>query len=86
MADTLSMDDSDPRVAEELGDLLFCTVNLCRRRGIDPELALDAANRKFERRFNFLEKALKAQGISLNDATVDEMEAAWQQAKQEEHS
>ena len=54
--------------------------------GIDPELALDAANQKFERRFNFLEKALKAQGISLNDATVEEMEAAWQQAKQEEHS
>ena len=86
VADTLTLDDNDPRVEEELGDLLFCTVNLCRRRGIDPELALDAANRKFERRFNFLEKALKAQGISLNDATVEEMEAAWQQAKQEEHS
>ena len=84
VAATLALDDSDPNVEEELGDLLFCTVNLCRRRGIDPEVALDAANRKFERRFNYLERELKSRGISLQDATMEEMEAAWHQAKQEE--
>ena len=85
VAETLQLEDNDPRVAEELGDLLFTTVNLCRRRGIDPEVALDAANRKFERRFNFLEKQLKANGISLSAATSEQMEAAWQQAKQQEN-
>ncbi len=84
VAATLALDDSDPNVEEELGDLLFCTVNLCRRRGVDPEVALDAANRKFERRFNYLERELKLRGISLQDATAEEMEVAWQQAKQAE--
>lgn len=84
VAETLQMEDSDPRVAEELGDLLFTTVNLCRRRGVDPEVALDAANRKFERRFNFLEKQLKSAGLGLEAATSEQMEAAWQQAKQQE--
>ncbi len=86
VAATLDLPDTAPQVEEELGDLLFCTVNLCRRRGIDPEVALDAANRKFERRFNMLEKDLKAQGISLQDATAEQMEAAWQRAKQQEKS
>ena len=86
VAATLDLPDTAPQVEEELGDLLFCTVNLCRRRGIDPEVALDAANRKFERRFNMLEKDLKAQGISLQDATAEQMEEAWQRAKQQEKS
>lgn len=81
VAETLHLPDNDPHVEEELGDLLFTTVNLCRRRGIDPEVALDAANRKFEKRFNHLEKTLKARGLSLADATAEQMEAAWQEAK-----
>ncbi len=84
VAETLALPDDAPEVAEELGDLLFTTVNLCRRRGVDPEVALDAANRKFERRFNCLEKRIKAQGLSLAGATAEQMEAAWQQAKAEE--
>lgn len=84
VAETLALPDNDPQVEEELGDLLFTTVNLCRRRKVDPEVALDAANRKFERRFNTLEKLLKAQGISLEDATAEQMEAAWQQAKKQQ--
>lgn len=79
---TLTLPDNAPQVEEELGDLLFTTVNLCRRRKVDPEVALDAANRKFERRFNLVEKLLKAQGISLEDASAEQMENAWQQAKQ----
>ncbi len=84
VAETLALPDNDPQVEEELGDLLFTTVNLCRRRKVDPEVALDAANRKFERRFNTLEKLLKAQRISLEDATAEQMEAAWQQAKKQQ--
>ena len=59
-------------------------MNLCRRRKVDPELALDAANRKFERRFNALEACLKGQGISLADASAQQMEDAWQQVKKQE--
>ena len=84
VAETLPLADEDPHVQEELGDLLFTIVNLCRRRKVDPELALDAANRKFERRFNALEKILREQGISLADATTQQMENAWQQVKQQE--
>ena len=84
VAATLPLADNDPQVEEELGDLLFTTVNLCRRRGVDPEVALDAANRKFERRFNAVESTLKEQGISLAAASLDEMEAAWQEAKRKE--
>lgn len=85
VAQTIPLPDEDPHVAEELGDLLFTVVNLCRRRKVDPELALDAANRKFERRFNALERHLKAQGLSLHEATDGQMEAAWQKVKSEEH-
>ena len=81
---TIPLEDSDPHVAEELGDLLFTVVNLCRRRKVDPELALADANVKFERRFNAVEKSLKAQGITLAQATAEQMEDAWQQAKQTE--
>ena len=84
--ETLAYDDADPRVQEELGDLLFVIVNLCRRRKVDPELALDAANRKFERRFNGIERRLKEQGLTLAAATADQMEQAWQAVKTAEHS
>ncbi len=83
--ETLAYDDADPRVQEELGDLLFVIVNLCRRRKVDPELALDAANRKFERRFNGIERRLKEQGLTLAAATADQMEQAWQEEKHAEH-
>ena len=86
VAETLELADEDPHVAEELGDLLFVVVNLCRRRKVDPELALFNANRKFERRFNAVESMLKEQGKSLATATVAEMEAAWQAVKRTEKS
>ncbi len=84
VADTLPLPDNAPQVAEELGDLLFTIVNLCRRRGVDPEIALDAANRKFERRFNTLEHILRTHGLSLHEATAEDMEDAWQQVKRTE--
>ena len=86
VAETLDLPDADPHVAEELGDLLFVVVNLCRRRKVDPELALFNANRKFERRFNAVEAVLKQQGIPLAAATVEQMEEAWQAVKKTERA
>ena len=82
--ETLSLPDEDERVAEELGDLLFTVVNLCRRRGVNPEMALHAANEKFIRRFHGVERKLAAGGLSLSEASAEQMEAAWQQTKNEE--
>lgn len=67
---------------EELGDLLFAVVNLCRKLHIDPESALASTNAKFEDRFTKMESSLQAQGISLVQAALPTMEAHWQQAKE----
>ncbi len=69
---------------EELGDLLFSVVNLCRKCEVDAELALSAANEKFLRRFHGTELRLRDQGLSLQEATLDQMEDCWQQVKKEE--
>ncbi len=69
---------------EEIGDLLFVVANLARHLKVDPEAALRAANAKFTRRFHFIEAALAAQGRDPADASLDEMEALWQKAKQAE--
>lgn len=66
---------------DELGDLLFALVNLARHRKIDPEQALRGANAKFERRFNGIEAALRAQGRTPEGASLDEMESLWQKTK-----
>lgn len=70
-----------PAVDEEIGDLLFSVVNLARFRKLDPEVALAAANEKFERRFGEMERLLKAEGIGLREATPDQMDHAWETAK-----
>jgi len=76
---------ADPtKLQEELGDLLFVVANLARHLKIDPETALRAANAKFVRRFSHIEKTLTARGVKLGDATLDEMEALWQDAKKSE--
>lgn len=72
------------RVADELGDLLFALVNLARRLKVEPESALRGTNAKFERRFHRIEALLSEQGRTPKEATLDEMEAFWQQAKREE--
>lgn len=66
---------------EELGDLLFALVNLGRHLGLDPEAALHHTTEKFLARFGHVEKALAADGRHPSEATLDEMEALWQQAK-----
>jgi nucleoside triphosphate diphosphatase len=71
-------------LAAETGDLLFAVVNLARHVGADPENALRGTNAKFERRFAFIERALAAQGRSLEQATLAEMDALWNAAKRAE--
>jgi ATP diphosphatase len=75
-----SKEDSE-QVADEVGDLLFVAANVARFLGIDPETALGRSNRKFERRFRFIESAIKRQGRELKDASLAEMDALWEEAK-----
>jgi MazG family protein len=72
------------KIEEEFGDLLFVAANLARHMTVDPEAALRAANAKFTRRFGFIEAALAAQGRTTAEASLDEMEALWQEAKRGE--
>lgn len=68
-------------VADEIGDLLFAVVNLARKTGHEAECLLDAANRKFVRRFQAVEDELRGSGSSLDDASLAEMDAAWDRVK-----
>jgi tetrapyrrole methylase family protein/MazG family protein len=71
----------DARVREELGDVFFSLVNLARSLGIDAETAMREANEKFHRRFAFMEERAGAEGKSLSDLSIDELEELWQLAK-----
>lgn len=69
------------RITDELGDVLFVIVNLGRHLGVDPETALRGTNAKFEHRFRYIEQQLAAGGKRPEQASLDEMEALWQAAK-----
>lgn len=71
------------RITDELGDVLFAVANLARHSKVDPEAALRATNDKFERRFRYIERRLADQGRGPSEATLEEMEALWQEAKNE---
>jgi nucleoside triphosphate diphosphatase len=79
----LDKGDTD-ELAAETGDLLFALVNLARHVGADPEAALRGTNAKFERRFAYIERVLAAKGRSLDDASLAEMDALWNEAKRAE--
>ena len=70
----------------EVGDLLFAVANLARHLDVDAEKALRGTNAKFERRFRSIEKALAAEGRTPGEASLDEMEALWVEAKARERS
>lgn len=72
------------RTAEEVGDLFFSLVNMCRLYGIDPELALERANKKFISRFTRMEQAAQSDGRLFTDMSAAELDALWRKAKQEE--
>ena len=68
-------------MTEEFGDLLFAVINAARLYGVDPEAALGGACSKFRRRFNYVEAGIRGQGRPLSDATLQEMDALWDEAK-----
>ncbi len=73
-------------VEDEIGDLLFTVANLARHVGIDPESSLQAANRKFERRFRFVEHALGEDGRTPAASSLEEMDRLWDAAKAAERA
>jgi ATP diphosphatase len=82
-----AMSENDaPAIEEELGDLLFVVVNLARHLKTDPETALRAANAKFERRFRFIEQALRDAGRPIENCGLEELDALWGEAKKAERS
>jgi nucleoside triphosphate diphosphatase len=72
------------RLEEEVGDLFFVLVNIARYLSLDPESALKKTNRKFKRRFQWMEDQLQSQGRTPQQADMEELESLWQQAKQQE--
>jgi ATP diphosphatase len=78
------LDGKPDKAAAEIGDLLFAAVNLARHLRADPEAVLRETNRKFERRFASIEKALAARGKTPQDSTLAEMDALWDEAKSSE--
>jgi len=75
--------DVPDELEAEIGDLLFVVVNVARKLGVDPEVAIERTNQKFLNRFEFVEKALKGRGVSLQDANSEEMNVEWVRAKSE---
>ena len=78
--EAMSENDADA-IAEEIGDLLFVVSNLARHLKVDAGAALNAAIRKFERRFRFIEQALRDAGRNMEDCALDELDALWGEAK-----
>ena len=73
--------DTDPQLAREVGDLLFAMVNLARHLGVDPERELRVATHRFRDRFRHVERRLAERGSSPAEATLEEMDALWEEAK-----
>jgi MazG family protein len=69
------------RLEDELGDLLFAVVNLCRKAGVHPALALDRANIKFAKRFSGVEKLAKERGLKTGEAKLEQLDALWDEVK-----
>jgi uncharacterized protein YabN with tetrapyrrole methylase and pyrophosphatase domain len=72
------------RLEDEVGDLLFVLVNIARYLTLDPESALKKTNRKFKRRFQWMEEQLLQKGRNIQNSSLDEMESLWQAAKQQQ--
>jgi MazG family protein len=77
-------EDLQARLEDEVGDLFFVLVNIARYLSLDPESALRKTNRKFKRRFQWMEARLHEAGRSADQAPMEELESLWQQAKAEE--
>ncbi len=76
------LDDADSsKLQEEIGDLLFAITNLARHLDVDPEQAIQQCNQKFLRRFQYIETQIFKQNKSLQTATLEELDALWDEAK-----
>src|SRR5436309_5672183 len=74
-------DTHHERLEDELGDLLFAVVNLCRKAGVHPSLALDRSNIKFAQRFSAVEQLAKERGLKTGEATLEQLDALWDEVK-----
>jgi ATP diphosphatase len=81
LAEVNAPEPNQQAVEEEIGDLLFAVVNLARHTSVNAETALIKANRKFEKRFRQVEQVIEEQGLSMESADMQQMEAAWQLIK-----
>jgi nucleoside triphosphate diphosphatase len=78
------LDEKHYALEEELGDLLFAVVNLCRKAGVHASIALDKANAKFEKRFQAVERMAKERGIDVTHAGLEKLDEMWEEAKASE--
>ena len=77
-----AVNENNPKhLADELGDVLFMTVNLARRLGVDPDAALNGVCEKFKRRFEFMENCARDENKNLSDYTLEQLDEFWNQAK-----
>jgi MazG family protein len=76
------LDERHAKAEDELGDLLFSVVNLCRKINVNASLALDKANAKFQRRFEAVERLAKQRGVILGKVDIDALEALWVEVKE----
>lgn len=81
VADAVNQGESFARIEEEMGDVIMATTNMARMLGVNAENALRLANRKFEQRFLHVEAILQQEGISLEQASLTQMDQAWEKAK-----
>ena len=77
-------DNDSAAIHDEIGDLLFSVVNLARHLKVDPETALRGANAKFDRRFRFIEQALRDTLRPIESCTLEDLDALWGEAKRQE--
>ena len=79
----LKQAETEEQKAKEFGDLLFTLANIARRLGVDLEVALRQANRRFYRRFTYMEEVCRQRGVNFGDLSFDEQNALWEEAKRE---
>ncbi|HQU86403.1 MAG TPA: nucleoside triphosphate pyrophosphohydrolase [Pyrinomonadaceae bacterium] len=86
LKEAIEKEENAEHIEEEIGDLLFVVLNLARKLDVDAETALKKTNRKFRKRFKFIEKEIKRQDKKLEDSTLEEMDFLWNQAKNMKNS
>jgi XTP/dITP diphosphohydrolase len=81
LRDEVESNAPDDRIEDEFGDLLFALTNYARYIGINPDDALERTNRKFQRRFQFIETESQKDGKSIEEMNLEEMDVYWNKAK-----